>query len=121
LTFGTTKHRQRPRSAQLPNTAKKPVLLLVDADSKKKQKKPTPKIPTFFFLRTHFSSLPPLSPQPKPHVQQGVKADMTSKGMDISGSATVNYAIDKNFNADLTVNEVGLYKSWRIQSVTRSA
>lgn len=46
---------------------------------------------------------------------------MTSKGMDISGSATVNYAIDKNFNADLTVNEVGLYKSWRIQSVTRSA
>ena len=52
---------------------------------------------------------------------QNVKADVVFKGKDATGSATASYAIDKDFTADLTLNEKGDVKTvlahaghWRV-------
>lgn len=42
---------------------------------------------------------------------QNVKADVVFKGKDATGSATASYAIDKDFTADLTLNEKGDVKT----------
>ena len=61
--------------------------------------------------RASLTAFPFIPSSATPFPPQSVKAEAVSKGTDVTGSATVNYAVDKDFTADLTVNQDGVVKA----------
>ena len=64
------------------------------------------------FPRHRRARTPPVSLLRHPRsTSQNVKADLVSKGTEVTASATANYAVDKDISADVTVNEKGDVKA----------